>query len=248
MNQPYHMQPRETHLVTLHYCFESEIEVPVQLAIEDPENCRIFLNGIEAEKTVLGYYVDPAISVIRLPGLNAGRNELVIEMDFNQKSNLENLYILGDFGVELRGTHPVIVQEAQHLYPGDITRQGMPFYTGNLEYTYHFQVEDETAEYAVHIPHFSAPVLGIRVDGVEKGLIAYAPHRQPLGILATGEHELTICVYGNRYNGFGTLHNANTRFTWYGPNSFRTEGDNWTDSYQLKPVGILSAVEIQCRE
>lgn len=248
MNQPYHMKKKEDHIVTLCYRFDSEIGVPAQLAIEDPQDCRIFLNGVEAEKRVLGYYVDPAISVIALPDLKAGQNELMVEANFNQKTNLENLYILGDFGVQLHGNHPVIVPEEDTPRIGDITRQGMPFYTGNLEYTFRFDVEDSAKEYAVHIPHFAAPALGVCVDGEEKGLIAYAPHRLNLGKLSKGQHTLTVRVYGNRFNGFGTLHNANANYTWYGPNSFRTEGDNWTDSYQLKPVGILSAVEIQCRE
>lgn len=218
------------------------------LAIEDPENCRIFLNGIEARKETLGFYVDPSISVIPLPGVKKGRNELVVEVNYNQKTNLENLYILGDFGVKLSGNRPMLVQEENRLNIGNITGQGMPFYTGNLEYTFRFAVDDERAEYAVRVPRFSAPVLGVCVDGKHKGLIAYAPHRQVLGKLSRGVHELTICLFGNRYNGFGNLHNANDQFTWYGPNSFRTEGDNWTDCYKLKPVGILSGVEIQCRE
>ena len=245
MNQLYHMKKKEAHTVTLYYDLGSEIDTPAFLAIEEPDACQIWLNGENVQKEVTGYYVDPAISMIALPKIKAGHNELVVQVEYNQKTNLENLFILGDFAVELRGNQPRIVREEGGLSIGDITSQGMPFYTGNLEYTFRFDIEDEEAEYYVHIPHFKAPLLGVSVDGSRKGLMAYVPHRQKLGKLTKGSHELTICLYGNRFNGFGTLHNANDDFLWYGPDSFRTTGDDWTDSYRIRTVGIFSAVEIQ---
>ena len=51
-----------------------------------------------------------------------------------------------------------------------------------------------------------------------------------------------------RLHGFGTLHNANPNYTWYGPDSFRTTGENWTDGYCLRPVSILAPPEIQKKE
>lgn len=253
MNQPYHLEEKETHTVTLYYHLKSEINTPAFLAIEEPEICRVWLNGTEVDRKVVGYYVDPSISVITLPDLKEGDNALIVEVVYHQKTNLENLFVLGDFDVELRGTRPVVTRKQEEISVGDIVGQGMPFYTGNLEYVFRFTVEEE-AEYYVHIPHFRAPLLAVSVDEATvddgaKTLIAYAPHRASLGKLKKGTHELKLCVYGNRFNGFGTLHNANDNFVWYGPDSFRTTGDDWTDCYRLRPVGILSAVEIQknCR-
>ena len=82
------------------------------------------------------------------------------------------------------------------------------------------------------------------VDGEKKGPIAFSPHRKKIGRLRNGMHQLTVCVYGNRFNGFGTLHNANDNYVWYGPDSYRTEGDDWTDVYRVRETGIMSAVEI----
>ena len=245
MNQPWFMREKETHKVTLYYDIQSQIETQASLALEDVESCSVCLNGEAADMCPTGYYVDPAISVIKLPPIHEGENRLVVEMKYNQKSGLENLYVLGDFDVELNGTEAVLKEERKQLLPGDITGQGMPFYTGNLEYSYRLCTEEEEAEYEVHIPHFKAPLLAVFVDGDKKGLIAYAPHRLRLGNLAPGEHELTILLYGNRFNGFGTLHNADEKFVWYGPDSYRTEKDAWTDCYLVRPVGILSAVEVE---
>lgn len=86
------------------------------------------------------------------------------------------------------------------------------------------------------------------MDEKKAGVIAYAPHRLSLGRLEKGEHELTVCLYGNRFNGFGTLHNANGEYTWYGNDSYRTQGDEWTDSYLVRPVGIRSHILLKRRE
>lgn len=246
MNQPYYLEEKDTYEVSLMYHFESETEVAAFLAIENPDNkLRIWLNGNEIDSNPVGYYVDPAIKVLSLPTLKIGINELNVKVEYNQKTNLENIFILGDFDVELRGNYPIIKPTQNKLYLGDIVGQGMPFYTGNLEYEFEFNIEDETAEYYVHVPHFKAPLLAVSVDEGERKLIAYAPHRAKLGRLKTGKHYLKICLYGNRFNGFGTLHNANDDYVWYGPDSFRTKGDDWTDSYRVRPVGIMSAIEIQ---
>ena len=89
--------------------------------------------------------------------------------------------------------------------------------------------------------------IGLRVlpaDDLEGSLVAFSPHRASLGVLEKGKHTIHICLYGNRFNGFGTLHNADPAYMWYGPDSYRTNGAQWTDSYRLRPSGILSEVEI----
>ncbi len=52
---------------------------------------------------------------------------------------------------------------------------------------------------------------------------------------------LRITCPGNRYNGFGQLHLIGDDLSWVGPDSWRTEGVSWTDTYQVRPMGILSA-------
>lgn len=242
MYQPWFMEEREAHRVALYYDFMSETETEASLALEDPAHSKVFLNGEAVEMRPVGWYVDPAIAVIRLPKLRAGENRLKAEIVYNQKSGLENLYLLGDFDVELRGSRAVIEKPGKSMGIGDITRQGMPFYTGNLEYTFSFETDRDGISYNMHIPGFKAPVLAVYLDGKRQGLMAYAPNSLQLEPVAAGKHELMIRLYGNRFNGFGTLHNADEDFVWYGPDSYRTEGDDWTDCYLVRPVGIMAAV------
>ena len=51
-------------------------------------------------------------------------------------------------------------------------------------------------------------------------------------------------AFGSRFNGFGTLHNANPNYKWYGPDAFRTTGDDWTDNYLVRPSYITSPIEL----
>lgn len=247
MNQPYHLTEKGEHRVDLYYQVASRIRTEVWLALEEVEACRVWLNGKEADRTVTDFYVDPAIQVIRLPWLEEGENELHVEVSYHLKRNLENMFLLGNFNVRLEGIKPVVEVADGELSIGDITGQGMPFYTGNLEYEFCFCVKED-GEYRVQVPHFCAPLLSCCLDGQQKGRIAFAPFVCDLGRLQRGEHRLTIRLYGNRFNGFGTLHNANDDFVWYGPDSFRTEGDDWTGCYRLRPVGLMAAVEIQKKE
>lgn len=235
----------ENNTVELLYEIDSEIDMEsLELAMERPEKAVIRFNGaVQPSSESSGYYVDSFIRRIPLHGLKKGRNELRLVIPYGRKTNLENLYLLGDFGVEVRGTHAVLTEKTRKLYFGDITRQKMPFYGGSIIYSMEFKL-DKTQKASVRIPHFSAPVIGVKVDGRDMGLIAFAPHMLALGEVAAGCHSLELYVYGNRFNSFGTLHNSNDEFKWYGPDSYRTSGYEWTEGWALRPFGILSRVEI----
>ena len=62
--------------------------------------------------------------------------------------------------------------------------------------------------------------------------------------LASGEHTIEVLACGSRYNGFGTLHNANPNYKWYGPDAYRTTGDEWTDNYLIRSSYLLSPIEL----
>lgn len=119
----------------------------------------------------------------------------------------------------------------------------MPFYTGNLEYLFDLDI-NEPAEYFIRIPEFKAPAIRVCVDNKNCGLIAYAPHRLSLGSLKKGRHSIKVTLYGNRFNGFGMLHNANENYVWYGNSSYRTTGKDWTYDYMLRSTGIMSDIII----
>jgi hypothetical protein len=248
MVQPWLMQDIETenHTLSLRFTVESQIRVDgASLGLEQPENVEVTVNGsrVEAAPDGLpnGWYVDKQIETVPIPSLPEGKNEILLKICFRHKTNVENCYLLGGFGVRAAGAHTCIVEPPTQLVFGDIVPQGLPFYAGNVTLRCPFTLEAGLETALLEIPHFAAPVISAALDGKRVGLVALAPHRLALGTVAAGAHTLELTVYGDRYNTFGTLHNANDEYQWYGPNSFRTAGSQWTDTYLLRPSGILDA-------
>ena len=71
--------------------------------------------------------------------------------------------------------------------------------------------------------------------------LLFAPYILELPQMKTGENEIAVTLFGHRGNGFGAVHNANPEYEWYGPDSYRTEKEEWCYEYRLKPLGILSS-------
>lgn len=227
------------HLLKLKYTIESEIEVnnPL-LALENPANTKITVNSKKVESKVSGWFVDKCIKKVRIPNLPKGFSEIILEIPFNSKTNIEWNYLLGDFGVEVRGKHVKIIEPKKELSFGNWVNQGLPFYVGNV--TYHCTIEcEEEGIAALEVPQFRTALLSVSVDGYEKGKIAFAPYTLELGKLAKGKHSIDITAYGNRINAFGTIHNCDETYFWFGPDAWRTTGNQWSYEYRLKPMGIL---------
>ena len=244
MAQPYAIAEKETHALSLYYEIISEIDFPCCLALEHPERCRIRWNGQNVRLQDTGYYVDKSIRTISMPSLKKGMNSLELHLPYHQKTNLENIYLLGNFDVQLRPAGSSLITPASSKEIGDLTRQGLPFWSGAITYSFVFSIE-EAGKYSLRIPLFAAQLLTVRADGHPAGQMAFAPHRLSLDFLSTGKHRIDIIAYIGRHNGFGYLHNNDPAFRWFGPDAWRTEGHAWTDDYRLKPGGILSAVYLE---
>lgn len=234
------------HTLTLRFTITTDYSVSAPLlALEDAAAVTITVNGLAVPLEIVGWWVDEAIQTIRLPQLKNGKNLLEITMPYHPQSNPEWCYLLGDFGVDLRGRHSSLTAPVRELAWGDWTRQGLPFYAGNV--TYHCTLTADASPRILEVAHFKAPVLKVRLDKRDLGRIAFAPYQLELPVLKPGNHQLDITAYGNRANAFGALHNTHhgeTKAYWYGPNAWRKEGLEWSDEYQLKPMGITTAPRI----
>lgn len=236
-----------SHTVSLKFRVESAIDVAApSLALEDAAQVAIFVDGERASSEITGWFVDEAIQTVRLPALSAGTHEIMLTIPYSPATNVEWCYLLGDFGVEVRGRHTRLIAPVRELAFGDWTRQGLPFYAGNV--TYHCTIAGQDAEVAVKFPKFKATLLSVALDGNEAGKVAIAPFQVELGRLSPGTHTLDITAYGNRVNAFGCVHNADEKLRWFGPNAWRTVGDQWSYEYQLKQAGILVAPKIMLAE
>ena len=241
--QPYMIKDEPAnHTLCLRFRIPSRIAVSgAKLALEDEKNAVITLNGQAVPSEADGWFVDRDIHTVKLPGLVRGTNILEITMPFGSRTNLEAFYLLGDFGVQVNGTVKTLTCKIRRLGFGDITSQGLPFYTGNIDY--HTTVRTQGGLY-LRVPHWRGGLVKVFVDGKDAGNIAFSPYMIQLPDLADGVHHVTFRLYGTRYNGFAQLHHTLGMYFYQSPNSWRSSGDLWTYEYQLKPAGILKSPQI----
>jgi len=238
--QPYCLldEPAQ-HTLKLRYTVQSQLDVDaVQLAVEDLDTLQITWNGAAVNTSPTGHYVDEAIQTIALGKLNAGANTLEITLPFGKATTVESCFILGDFGVHVRGRLAEITPPVRELAWGDWTAQGLPFYGGNV--VYHAAVELPQGHYALEATHFAQPVLAVTANARDCGIIAISPWRTELGELH-GLAQVDVTACGNRINTFGALHNCELERTWHGPGAWRVQSASWTNEYRLTPSGVLKA-------
>ncbi|MBC8104789.1 MAG: hypothetical protein H7Z41_19615, partial [Cytophagales bacterium] len=106
---------------------------------------RFILHSSVAVAAPLPALEDPESVTITL--FPAGTHEIVLRIPMTRRTDIEWAYLLGDFGVEVRGSHARLTAPVRELAFGDWTRQGLPFYAGNV--TYHCAVEG-SGERATH--------------------------------------------------------------------------------------------------
>lgn len=227
-----------THVVRLRFEVCSEIEYEgAKLAIEDAEILEIKWNGEKVANTVTGWYVDKAIKTVALPMIKKGKNILEVSIPFGKRTNVEWVYILGDFGVEVLGRYTCIVPKRETLAFGDITKQGLPFYGGNI--TYHTLVETTGGDLEICSNYYSGAMQEVSIDGGKPIPMIYPPYTTEIPSLAAGHHRVDLTLYGHRGNGFGPVHLTDKKERWIGPKAWRTEGDKWGYEYMLKEIGVI---------
>ena len=239
--QPWVIEEKEAkHTATLEFTFRSDINFKgAELALEDADKAKIIFNGKEVKYADTGYYTDMSIRKTALPGIKKGENTLRITIPFGERDNIERVYVLGNFGVNLVGRKAIVTKLPDTLAFDDITRQNLPFYGGSIRYNIPLECK-EGGEYLVRIPHYRAAVLAVYVDGNRTDTIAYPPYLSNLGKLSAGKHEVTIEAFISRQNCFGHLHCADEKRTWLNSGSWRTTESSWTYEYRLTREGIIS--------
>ena len=85
-----------------------------------------------------------------------------------------------------------------------------------------------------------------KINENEELPLVFAPYECDFGELEKGYHTIKIKLFGNRHNTFAPLHNANTATHYFGPDSFRSEGDAFGYEYFIKDFGILKSPIISC--
>jgi len=227
------------HTMHLRFTVQAALDIEnVKLAVEDADLAEVKLNGEIITAKPDGWFCDKSIGTILLGKLQKGENIMELALPFGKRIGAEWCYLLGNFGVHVMGQTRVLVPMQEKLGFDTVTVQGLAHYGSNI--TYSIPVTTHGGKLRVHVPHYAGAAVRVEIDG-KRSYIVYPPYRAVFEDLEAGEHKLDIVLLGNRQNAFGPVHLADAKRNWIGPDAWRTAGSWWTESYRLKPIGLLSA-------
>jgi len=226
---------------------------PPDLAVERPVRFEISFNGFPVDSdSECGWWVDPCLRRLTLDPswFRLGENTLVLKTDYGSEDGLEAMFLLGDFGVKVRGTQTSIETPVRQLTLGDWTNQGLPFYCASVIYSTQATLRPaKNRRIVLAVPEWKGCCIRVLVNGQDAGIIAWQPHEIDITpFVKSGTNDIRIELITSRRNAFGPLHQANPENKWTGPFEFITSGDRWTEEYNLKPHGLFAPPVIEMRE
>lgn len=229
----------------LRFTFEvrEDVEGACYAVIEKSRAFQVSLDGLPLTLTD-GFYIDHAMNKWLIPNLSQGVHFLNISGIYTQEIELEDIYIIGEFAVDIERK---ICRERGTLHFGDWTSQGYFHYPGSIIYEFELPCcTDEKKRYILKMGEYRATVTEVRINGKHAGILMGNTKRE-LDITEWMEKQgnhLEICVTGSPRNLFGPFHQTYTgcsRISWA---DFRTEGSFYTSEYVLEPYGIMGQIII----
>ena len=221
-----------------------ELPSELYLATETPEIFEITVNGKPLSKDVKGFFRDESFKLIDIRELcSVGVNRIEFrsvisqsEETYNHLANswafesmknclsydmeVEQIYIVGDFGAELSGgifdeTHeayrtpaqPEIVAQPRTVDAGSLHTSGYPEFAGRLTLEREITVEEDGKNLYAELEGIGVNSLHLAVNGEEIAVRMFPPYRVELSpYLKTGKNTLTLTVINNLRNMQGPLH------------------------------------------
>ncbi|MEM2739919.1 MAG: glycosyl hydrolase [Candidatus Bathyarchaeia archaeon] len=228
----------------LRFEFQSEVDFAdrkAYLVVEKSREFKVEVNGIPVEDWSAGYWIDTNFLMADISGLiGRGLNTIELEGVVGLEPELENIYILGDFGVEVsaKGASK-IVEEPREVELGDMTHKGYPFYAGELELERVFELDRvEGCRIQVKLDRLDAALASIYLNDIKAAKLILLPYEVDVtDYVREGTNTIRIVLVGTLRNALGPLHHKLGDPDWVSPESFRDPA-NWTDEYILKPFGV----------
>jgi hypothetical protein len=238
--------PEDGKPVAFRFSFQVT-EVPqeaVYLVVESAEQYEISLNGEPVANRSDGWFLDRSFDQVLLSGLKAGENELTLACNYVNRMEVEDIYLIGQFGVDASRS---IVTEPETLAFGDWCEQGYPHYCGSMIYHFDIQVENKAGSRLVlELGDYAAVTIEVRVNGQTAGHVPWrSANRLDLTKqLHEGVNRLEVEVMGSPRNMLGPFHQASGDTLTTSWASFRKEGGHFTSDYKLSPYGLFGRITL----
>ena len=220
---------------------------PVFLAGERPELNRYCVNGEPLKfGGVNDFWIDECLKKAEIPlsALKQGRNEVTVDVEFMRTTNIEALYLIGDFGVRLDGVRRTLVPLPEKMGCGNYEAYDMPFYTGELTFALPpeaylplLEASGDADRVLLSPDRFTGACVKVEAAG-KTSVLGWEPYEADVTGAVRAKETIYVTVVGTRANLFGPLHETPRPAYACGPGNFVTGGDGWTDEYSLIDSGL----------
>jgi hypothetical protein len=236
------------------YRFEIDAKLPAAkrsalvLAVERPWFYTVKVNGRTVNFTKAKRWFDEhmrSMPVGRLLKSGANTVELVAAR-FHMLCEIKPVYILGDFALAPAAKGFRIVAP-QPLAAGDWTRQGLPFYSDAVHYSWTVALDRPADRLRLELKKWAGSVASISLDGQEVGAILHPPFAlEVAAAIPEGRHEIAVTVIGNMRNMLGPHFSEGHAGPWswqWGPPETTAPGK----AYTLQPSGLFETPTLRVR-
>lgn len=211
---------------TYHFRIDSATDLSslsaVKAVVERPSLWEVRINGNKVSPSGEGYFIDrdfPLFEIGRY--LQHGENLLTLTAPrMHILAELVPVYVTGKFllkplpaGFEITAGNP--------LAPGSWQEAGMPFYSGKVAYTQHFDLAKAPgARYVVKPGKWKGMAAEVKVNGTIAGTIAWQPYKLDItSLVKEGDNEIVVEVTGSLKNTFGLFYRKEPSWI-YGPTAW----------------------------
>ena len=229
---------------------------------EDAQLYEMQVNGTALEYKDIGFWKDKSFKKIDIrPLIKSGYNELILKTVFTQPQKvydvlygenvyeteknkitfdieLENIYLLGDFGVISQSEYLrkdrnawvtegpfVIVDQPQGFTGNNFTLQGLAFFAGELEISQDLEIIREPGRRIIlDFGRQRAPLVKVYVNGRLVKNSLWAPYSADItDYVSDGKNNISLRLFASNRNLFGPHHYSEGESYKVGPSSFTGE-------------------------
>lgn len=243
----YEKHPNDGTPVQLRFAFDVK-DAPkghIYLLVENAEDFDIHFDGMPISNQPCGWYLDRSFDKVELPLLTAGRHEIILSCRYENRMELEDCYLIGDFAVD--ALTKAIIAEPDRLHFGDWCTQGYPNYPGGIIYQDDVELHLEQGQRVyLQLGEYRATTVAVWING---RIAVHIPWRSANNVditefLHDGVNTIGIEVMGSPRNMMGPLHQKSGKRPWTDSRSFRTVGHEFTPDEVLVPLGLFGQVKL----
>ncbi len=223
------------------YEFKTVVCGPLDLVVEDAQRYDIYANGKRVQSNVESWWLDPGLKQMPIGAyVQSGRNIITLRGRWDGDLAIEDVYLLGDFGVRVGPAGSVRLEdevtEVEDI--ADLRLSGYPFYAGALRLETQLDLVPIEGRPFIEFDDLGGVVAEFSINGRDVGKVFWREYRLPVEeAIVPGRNTIAIRLINSLRNLLGPRHWRADEFTGVNPDSFR-DHHGWTDSYVGTPLGM----------